>query len=88
MAVIDRTEFCSSRMMMGCCSIRLWIQGIVVLLLVVRGEFSSPANTAAAGKCELARVEFSNRGLLEAVLLSDLQDNVTNGESFSSEFFI
>lgn len=80
MAVIDGTEFYCSRMMMlttGCkSSIRLWIQGIVVLLLVVRGEFSS--TPTASGKCELARVEFRNRGL-ETILSSDLQDNPING---------
>lgn len=80
MAVIDGTEFCSLRMTMTGCSIRWWIQGIVVLLLVVRGEFSSPAAAAAAagGKCELTRVEFRNRGL--EVILPNLQDNVTNGK--------
>lgn len=85
MAVIDGTEFCcSSRMtmmVMTGCSIRWWIQGIVVLLLVVRGEFSSTTAAtaaAAAGKCDLARVAFRNRGL--ETLLPNLQDNVTNGK--------
>lgn len=81
MAVIKGTEFCSSRKTMtGCSFVRWWLQGIVVLLLVGRGELlpEGAAATAAGGKCELARVEFRNRGL-EAVL-PDLQDNVTNGE--------
>lgn len=79
MAVIDGTEFYVSRM--AGCSIRWWIQGIVVLLLVARGEFSTPAATnAAAAKCELARTEFRNRGL--ETLLAGFPDNVTNGECF------
>lgn len=91
MAVIKGTEFCSStssrKTMTGCSFVRWWIQGIVVLLLVGRGELL-PEGAAAAtvsGKCELARVEFRNRGL-EAVL-PDLQDNVTNGECLCFRIF-
>lgn len=74
MAVIDGTElFYTSR------SIRWWLQGIVVLLLIVRGrgEFSS-VPTVGSTKCELSRLELRNRGL-EAVV-AGFPDNVTNGE--------